>query len=45
MDFSNKKEYNRKITFRDPESFSITNEHLLRKENTNLTINGKEKFI
>lgn len=39
MDFSNKKEYNRKITFRDPESFSNANDNFMyRKLNSNLSI-------
>jgi hypothetical protein len=39
MDFSNKKEYNRKITFRDPESLSNANENLMyRKQHSNLSM-------
>lgn len=39
MDFSNKKEYNRKITFRDPESFSNANENFVyRKQHSNLSM-------
>jgi len=42
----NKKEFNRKITFKDPESFrNAYDETPLHKKLTNLSINGNYSFI
>lgn len=46
MDFSNKKQYNRKITFKDPESFSNANENFIyRKQTSNISMGIQIKSI
>jgi hypothetical protein len=41
METSTKKDFNRKITFKDPESLATYNGYILREDNTNNTNNGK----
>ena len=47
MDSNKKKDYNRKITFNDPESFNNFPKNIFQKQKSDLSINGnlKEFYI